>query len=170
MEDKSKVSKQEALDSSDKSKLYGLALDEINMQLSTLEKGIIVPRMSTVLAVLRKFMPHYIWQGFYFAEEKEMVIGPYQGEVTCPNIPYTGVCGTCARKKESLIIPNVGDFPGHIVCDKRAKSEIAVPIVDKAGRVIAVYATSSDRLNAFDDVDRKYLENLMPILLDGELQ
>src|SRR3989338_9898251 len=105
-----------------KEELYKKAIKEIETRILTLEKGIIVPRMATIVAVLYEKMPHYLWCGFYFAEEKEMVIGPYQGTVACPNIGYSGVCGTSAKKKKTLIVPDVHEFKGHIVCDERSNS------------------------------------------------
>lgn len=151
-----------------KEKLYEEAISEIKSRLSTLEKGIIVPRMATMAAVLHDKMPHYFWCGFYFCEENELIIGPYQGTSACPNISYAGVCGTGAKEKSSVIVPDVHKFPGHIACDIRSKSEIVVPLVDKHGMVIAVFDVDSTQLNAFDEVDRKYLEELMPLLLEGE--
>ncbi len=154
----------------EKQRLYDRALEEIKSQLATLEGGMIVPRMATVTAVLKQYMPHYLWCGFYFAEEKELVVGPYQGVIACPNIAYTGVCGTAAKRGETLIVPDVNDFPGHIVCDARAVSEIVVPIKDKAGRVIGVFDVDAAYKNAFDETDKRFLESLVPMLLEGELQ
>ena len=151
-----------------KEELYKEALNRIKEELKTLEKGMIVPRMATIAAVLNEKMPHYKWCGFYFAEEKEMVIGPYQGTYACPNIPYTGVCGTSAIKKETVIVPDVHKFPGHIVCDEHSNSEIVVPLIDKRGMVIAVFDVDSNDLDAFDETDKNNLEKLMPILLEGE--
>lgn len=159
----------QALDDATKKELYEKAISEIKTQLSTLEKGIIVPRMATIAAVMKEVMPYYLWTGFYFAEEKEMIAGPYQGAVACPNIAYTGVCGTAAKKKETLIVPNVHEFPGHIVCDERSNSEIVVPLLDDKGRLIAVFDVDSDSPEAFNEVDKKFLEELLPILLDGEI-
>ena len=98
-----------------------------------------------------------------------MVIGPYQGTSACPNIAYSGVCGNSAKKKKTVIVPDVRKFPGHIVCDVRSKSEIVVPLLDKKGRLIAVFDVDSTYHNAFDEIDKKYLEKIMPILLDGEM-
>ena len=151
-----------------KEELYKKAINSINLQLSTLEKGIIVPRMATIAAVLHETMPHFLWCGFYFAEEKEMVVGPYQGSTACPNIPYTGVCGHSAKKRVTVIVPDVHKFPGHIVCDERSNSEIVVPLIDKKGRLIAVFDVDSSSHGAFDETDKKHLEKLMPILLEGE--
>ena len=156
-------------DKETKKQLYEKACKEIQTQLSTLEKGIIIPRMATISAVMKHYMPHYLWCGFYFAEEKEMIAGPYQGTIACPNIAYTGVCGKAAKEKKTVIVPDVEKFPGHIVCDERSSSEIVVPIIDKAGRLIAVFDVDSSHVNAFDETDQEFLEKLMPILLEGEL-
>ena len=72
-----------------------------------------------------------------------MIIGPYQGTAACPNIAYSGVCGASAKKKETLVVPDVHKFPGHIPCDERSNSEIVVPLFDKQGRVIAVFDVDS---------------------------
>ncbi|MFH1290859.1 MAG: GAF domain-containing protein [Nanoarchaeota archaeon] len=152
----------------EKEGLYREAISEIKNHLSELEKGIIVPRMATVIAVLREKMPHFFWCGFYFCEEKELIVGPYQGTCACPNIPYTGVCGISAKRKKTVVVPNVHEFPGHIVCDEKSNSEIVVPIKDKRGMVIGVLDVDSTQLNAFDDIDKKYLEELMPLLLEGD--
>ena len=147
-----------------KEEMYEKAIEEIKSKLENV-KGDIIPKMATVAAVLKHTLPHYFWCGFYFAEEKELVIGPYQGSSACPNIEYTGVCGTSAQKKETIIVPNVHKFPGHIACDARSKSEIVVPIMED-GRVIGVFDVDAKTLNAFDETDKKYLEQIVPMLLD----
>jgi len=152
----------------DKEKMYEEAMEEIKDRLGTLEKGIIIPRMATMAAVLKNKLPHYFWCGFYFCEENELIVGPYQGTSACPNIEYSGVCGTSATKKEAVVVPNVHEFPGHVECDPRSNSEIVIPLLDKEGRVIAVFDVDSTELNAFDEVDQKYLEQLMPLLLEGD--
>ena len=149
-----------------KKELYENAIKEIKERIS--ETHSLIPRMATVTAVLKNTLPHYFWCGFYFAEENEMIIGPYQGTCACPNIAYTGVCGAAAKGKASVVVPDVHKFPGHIACDERSNSEIVVPLLDKQGRVIAVFDADSKEKNAFDKIDKKYLEQLMPILLDGE--
>ncbi|MFH1425553.1 MAG: GAF domain-containing protein [archaeon] len=152
----------------EKERLYEEAFSEIKTRLATLEKGIIIPRMATVTAVLKNKIPYYFWCGFYFCEESELVVGPYQGTSACPNIAYSGCCGTSATKKESVIIPNVHEFPTHIICDPRSNAEIVVPLLDKEGRVIAVFDVDSTEINAFDETDREHLERIMPILLEGD--
>lgn len=158
--------KAEILNVERKRELYERSLEEIKERVKDVDS--VVPRMATVAAVLKNTMPHYFWCGFYFAEEKEMIIGPYQGSSACPNIAYSGVCGTSAKKKQTLVVPNVHDFPGHIACDERSNSEIVVPLFDDKKRVIAVFDVDSSELAAFDEVDKEYLEKLMPILLEKE--
>ena len=148
----------------DKRELYEKAIDEINTRLRKVDG--IIPRMSTIAAVLKNTMPHYFWCGFYFAEEEEMVVGPYQGTSACPNIAYTGVCGTAARQKKSLIVANVHEFPGHIPCDDRSNSEIVVPMIDNGNHLIGVFDVDATEFNAFDNVDREYLERIMKILFE----
>jgi L-methionine (R)-S-oxide reductase len=150
----------------EKERLYKKAIDEINDRLKNLESGIIVPRMATVCSVLKYTMPHFFWCGFYFAEEGELVIGPYQGTAACANIEYAGVCGTSARKKESIIVPDVEKFPGHIQCDPESKSEIVIPLIDKGSRVIAILDIDASEYDAFDETDEKYLKSLVPIILE----
>ena len=150
-----------------KRELYKKALDEIEDRVKDVDS--LVSRMATVASVLRTHMPYYFWCGFYFAEEGEMVIGPYQGSTACANIGYQGVCGTAAKKKETLVIPNVHEFPGHIACDERSNSEIVIPLIDEHDIVIAVLDVDSTELSAFDEVDKEFLEKkIMPILLDSE--
>lgn len=153
-------------DSKAKKKLYKDALEEIKERVKDVDS--LVSRMATVVSVLRNYLPYYFWCGFYFAEEKEMIVGPYQGSTACANIEYGGCCGTAAKNKKSLIVPNVHEFPGHIPCDKRSNSEIVVPLIGENNLVIAVLDVDSMDFNAFDDVDKKCLEEMiMPILLNS---
>lgn len=147
--------------------LYEKSLKEIRDRIREVDS--LISRMATVIAVLRSNLPYYFWCGFYFAEEKEMVVGPYQGSTACAHIEYKGVCGTSARKKETIIVPDVHKFPGHIACDERSNSEIVVPIIGENDMVVAVLDVDSTQLNAFDEVDKECLENLIvPILLRGD--
>ena len=146
--------------------LYKKAIEEIKQRVAGVDS--IVPRMATMASVLKNGMPHYFWCGFYFAEEGEMIIGPYQGSTACPNIAYTGVCGSSAKEKATVIVQDVHKFPGHIACDERSKSEIVVPLIDSGGRVIAVFDIDSTHFGAFDELDKKYLEEMIPILLEKE--
>ena len=163
----SKIKKNKIMpSSSEKKEIYKEALQEIKERIKSVDS--IVPRMATIASVLKNAMPYYFWCGFYFAEEKELIIGPYQGTTACPNIAYSGVCGTSAKKKETIIVPNVHEFPGHIACDERSNSEIVIPLLDDKNRVIAVFDADSTQKNAFDEIDKQFLEELMPVLLEKE--
>ena len=148
----------------EKEELYKKAMGEIKERLHHTIG--VIPRMATVAAVLKNTLPYYFWCGFYFAEEDELVIGPYQGTSACANIAYSGVCGTAARREETLIVPDVHKFPGHIPCDDKSKSEIVAPVKDQEGRVIAVFDVDATEVNSFDAVDKKFLEQIMPIVLE----
>ena len=153
--------------SNEKIELYNKALEEIKERVNDVDS--LVSRMATVVSVLRTHLPYYFWCGFYFAEEGEMVIGPYQGSTACANLGYQGVCGTAVKRKKSIVVSNVHEFPGHIVCDERSNSEIVIPLIGENDMVIAVLDVDSTELGAFDDVDKDFLEKeLMPILLDSE--
>ncbi|HEY0592862.1 MAG TPA: GAF domain-containing protein [Thermoanaerobaculia bacterium] len=120
-----------------------------------------IARMATVTSVLASKFDYYFWTGFYRADGERLVIGPYIGTIGCLQIPFgKGVCGTAAAKRETLIVPDVHAFPGHIACDARSKSEIVVPVVDGGGRLIAVLDVDSDRPAAFDERDRDGLESI----------
>ena len=125
----------------------------------------LVARMATVSNILHHAFDHYFWTGFYLVDPErpdELVIGPYQGSLGCLRIPFSkGVCGASATRRETVIVPDVHAFPGHIACDSRSESEIVVPVFDKAGRLIAVFDVDSDRKDQFDDADRAGLEAIL---------
>ena len=97
--------------------------------------------------------------------ETDMVLGPFQGPVACMHIPYgRGVCGTAWQRAETIVVPDVEQFPGHIACSSASRSEIVVPVFNAAGQVTAVLDIDSERLATFDDIDRKYLEEICQLL------
>lgn len=101
------------------------------------------------------------WTGFYRVMGDELVLGPFQGPVACMHIPYgRGVCGTAWQRGETVIVPDVEEFPGHIACSSESRSEIVVPVW-RGGRVAAVLDIDSRELSTFDDIDRKYLEQIV---------
>ncbi len=120
--------------------------------------------MATINSVLASHFDHYFWTGFYRVCGDRLVVGPYIGTVGCLQIEFgKGVCGTAAAKRETLIVPDVNQFPGHIACDSSSKSEIVVPVFAPDGELIAVLDVDSDRLDAFDDDDRKGLEQIVAL-------
>ncbi len=115
------------------------------------------------------FSPRFFWTGFYVVDPlkpSELVVGPYQGTLGCLRIPFgKGVCGACAEQGESIIVPDVHAFPGHIACDSRTNSEIVVPVYDVSGALAAVLDVDSEQPDAFDEVDRSGLESICRTLL-----
>jgi GAF domain-containing protein len=121
-----------------------------------------IAAMSTMSA----FLYHgfgVLWAGFYRVVEPELLrVGPYQGTLGCLEIPFSrGVCGTAARERRTVIVPDVQLFASHITCDARSRSEIVVPVVDHERRLIAVLDIDSEQPNAFDEDDRAGLERMV---------
>ena len=131
--------------------------------------------MSNVAAAIHQTMGFW-WTGFYRVAGDELVLGPFQGSVACMHIPYgKGVCGTAWQRAETVIVPDVEQFPGHIACSSASRSEIVVPVLDKTtpsfdqeskngGKVVAVLDIDSDKLATFDEIDRKYLEGICKLI------
>ena len=97
-----------------------------------------------------------------------MELGPSEGPPACAQIAYTGVCGKCVLSGKTIIVPNVHEFPGHIVCDPRSKSEIAVPVFNEKDVVIAVLDVDSDEYGSFDEKDKEWLERIAKMLTTSE--
>lgn len=122
--------------------------------------------MSNVAAEIHQTMKFW-WTGFYRVIDKELLLGPFQGPVACIHIAYgRGVCGTAWKKAETIIVPDVEQFPGHIACSSQSRSEIVVPVFSHDGekKVIAVLDIDSEHLASFDETDRKYLEEICSLL------
>lgn len=102
----------------------------------------------------------FFWVGFYLVKGNELVLGPFQGDIACTRIAHgKGVCGSAWEQQQTLIVPDVDAFPGHIACSSLSRSEIVVPII-KGGSVIAVLDVDSDQLDDFSKVDQQALETL----------
>ena len=143
--------------SSNKEERYRVCLPQIKALLEAETDG--VANMANVSAVLKETFS-FFWCGFYVVKNNELVLGPFQGPLACTRIACgKGVCGKAWEKKEILIVPDVEKFPGHIACSSLSKSEIVVPLV-YLGEVIAVLDIDSDRLDAFDETDRFYLDQV----------
>jgi GAF domain-containing protein len=120
--------------------------------------------MATINSVLSNRFESYFWTGFYRVCGERLIVGPYIGTLGCLQIEFgRGVCGTAAAKRETVIVPDVNQFPGHIACDANSKSEIVVPVFGPGHELIAVLDVDSDRLNAFDEVDRQWLEKIVAL-------
>ena len=127
----------------------------------------LVAAMATMCAVLHAKLPHHSWTGFYFVaqdeELSELHVGPYQGPVACQVLRDRGVCLHCAQTRQPVLVPDVEQFPGHIACDPRSKSEIVLPLI-KGDRVVAVLDVDSDRLAQFDEDDVAPLARILSLL------
>jgi GAF domain-containing protein len=121
-----------------------------------------IAAMATISSLVHHAFRH-LWTGFYRVVRPDLLrVGPYQGTVGCLDIAFgRGVCGTAAAERRSVIVPDVRAFPGHIVCDARARSEIVVPVYDATGALIAVFDIDSDQRNRFDADDAAGLERLL---------
>ncbi len=126
----------------------------------------LVSSMATVACLLHHSFDHFFWTGFYrVVAPGELLIGPYQGTLGCLRISFDrGVCGAAARRRETLIVPDVHQFPGHIACDPNSKSEIVVPVFDRDDEVMAVLDVDSTEYAAFDEVDKRRLEEIVTLL------
>ena len=120
--------------------------------------------MATISSILSHRFAHFYWTGFYRVCGDRLIIGPYMGTVGCLQIDFgRGVCGTAAEKRETVIVPDVNQFPGHIACDPNSKSEIVLPVFGPDGELIAVLDVDADRLDAFDEEDQRGLEKIVAL-------
>lgn len=119
--------------------------------------------MANVAAALKSQFD-FFWIGFYLVKKDELVLGPFQGPVACTRIKKgRGVCGTAWEKSESILVPNVNEFPGHIACSRFSKSELVIPLIS-FGEVWAILDVDSDQLNHFDPEDAYYLDKVIDMI------
>lgn len=122
-----------------------------------------IARMANVAAMIH-FTFRFFWTGFYRVVGDELVLGPFQGPLACMRIGYgRGVCGAAWREARTLVVPDVEQFPGHIACSSRSRSEIVVPI-ERDGVMLGVLDIDSEELATFDDEDRAWLEKIVALL------
>ena len=121
---------------------------------------------ANLCAVLYHGLPELNWVGFYFLQGDELVLGPFQGKVACVRIALgRGVCGTAAQRRETIVVPDVHAFAGHIACDAASRSEIVVPLLQN-GRLLGVLDVDSPELARFDREDRDGLNAICSLLLE----
>ncbi|MEW5826270.1 MAG: GAF domain-containing protein [Candidatus Bipolaricaulota bacterium] len=119
--------------------------------------------MATVCSLLHAKMRHHSWTGFYLVAGDELHVGPYQGPLACQVLRGGGVCWEAVKMQKSVIVPDVQSFPGHIACDDRARSEVAVPLIrDRA--VLGVLDVDSHAPDQFDESDARALERIVALL------
>jgi len=118
-------------------------------------------------ALLYQGLPGLNWAGFYFLRDGGLVLGPFQGKVACVRLTLgRGVCGTAAQRRETVVVPDVEKFPGHVACDHASRSEIVVPLI-KEGKLLGVLDLDSPNLARFDAADAAGLEAMVKIFLQG---
>lgn len=123
----------------------------------------LIANLANIAAVLKQAFD-FFWVGFYLVKDGQLVLGPFQGPLACTRIPFDkGVCGACYREKQTLIVPDVEAFPGHIACSSESKSEIVVPVL-LAGEVRMVIDVDSKELNDFDEQDKEGLEQVAAVI------
>lgn len=131
----------------------------------TADKPSVISRMATIAAVLHHKMSGFFWTGFYLLEGGELMVGPYQGPLACLRLKKdTGVCWAGVNRKESVVVDDVHDFPGHIACSSLSNSEIVVPVLNNAGDVVGVLDVDSREFSNFDDDDRVGLEKIVSLI------
>lgn len=149
---------------SEKESLYQI----INEQLSYLLEGEpnVLANLSNASALLKTSFPNTVFAGFYLFDGNELILGPFQGEVSCVRIALgKGVCGESAASRQTVIVGDVKTYPNYISCDSSARSEIVVPMV-KEGRLLGVLDLDSSLVDDYDELDQKYLEEFVAILLE----
>ena len=122
-----------------------------------------VAMMANVAAAIHLEMGFW-WTGFYRVQNDELILGPFQGPVACMHIGYgKGVCGTAWKQGETVVVPDVEQFPGHIACSSESRSEIVVPVKSAEGDIIGVLDIDSKDLATFDEVDKQWLEEIVKV-------
>jgi GAF domain-containing protein len=146
----------------EKKALYKLLLKQIPGVLEG--EKMYIPALANVASLLNNTLPEVNWAGFYLMHRGMLLLGPFMGNPACVRIePGKGVCGAAAKEKQTQLVKDVHQFPGHIACDSASNSEIVVPIF-KGGNVLGVLDIDSPVLNRFDEVDREGLEAIVKLL------
>lgn len=123
--------------------------------------------LANAAALLKQtFAERYFWVGFYMVENDQLELGPFQGTVACYHIKYgRGVCGTAWERRQTIVVDDVEQFPGHIACSSLSQSEIVVPLINSRGEVVGVLDIDSTEKAAFNATDQHYLEEIAKILV-----
>ncbi|MBE7209995.1 MAG: GAF domain-containing protein [Gluconacetobacter diazotrophicus] len=127
----------------------------------------LIANAANIAALLFGTLPEVNWAGFYLSDgPNELVLGPFQGKVACVRIPMgKGVCGTAARQRETVVVPDVHAFPGHIACDAASRSEIVVPVIAADGRLLGVLDIDSPVPDRFGETERALCEGVVAALV-----
>ena len=127
------------------------------------EPDLVANLANIVAALMEQFS--WLWIGFYLVKENQLVLAPFQGPVACTRIKKgRGVCGTSWEKAETIVVPDVEKFPGHIACSSKSRSEIVVPVI-RDNKVMGVLDVDSEQLAAFDETDKQFLEEIVDLII-----
>jgi GAF domain-containing protein len=138
---------------------------ELTSEIKAMMVPELIPNLANISASIYHQMPDLNWAGFYLYDDKQLVLGPFQGKPACIYIPLNkGVCGKAATNLKTVLVEDVDKFPGHIVCDAASKSEIVIPIKTKEGKLLGVFDLDSPTLNRFSESDKDGLEKIVAIL------
>ncbi len=146
----------------DRSTIYA----EITPQIEALivDEPDLIANLANVAAVLKEAFG-FLWVGFYLKKDGQLVLGPFQGPVACTRIGFDqGVCGHAYTTRETVIVPKVDEFPGHIACSSASRSEIVLPLFDRESDVFGVLDIDSDKLDDFSSVDAEGLRKVVEII------
>lgn len=148
--------------SDDRAQVYAVLLPQIESLISG-EDDLVANQANIVAALKEAF--DFLWVGFYWVKDQQLVLGPFQGPIACTRIAFDrGVCGKSYRTKQTVLVPDVAQFPGHIACSSFAKSEIVVPVLDRGGEVLGVLDVDSECLEDFTQTDVGGLEAIVRLL------
>lgn len=149
------------ISSTERSDMYGQLLPQLKALMDG-ESSLVANLANTAAALRQTF--RFFWVGFYLVDGNELVLGPFQGDIACTRIKYgKGVCGKAWERKETIIVPDVEQFPGHIACSALSKSEIVVPVM-KGDRIVAVLDVDSNMLDDFTEADEAGLNEIAVLL------
>jgi L-methionine (R)-S-oxide reductase len=146
----------------DRAEIYKALFPQIEALVA--DESDLTANLANITAVLKEAFG-FFWVGFYLVKEGQLVLGPFQGPVACTRIPFhKGVCGATYSRAETIIVPDVEQFPGHIACSSASKSEIVVPVFHRNGTVAMVLDVDSDELDDFTETDRGNLQKIATLI------
>lgn len=146
----------------DRSAIYEALFPQLEALIG--DESDLIANLANISAVLKEAFG-FFWVGFYLVKEGQLVLGPFQGPLACTRIPFhKGVCGAAFTRKETIIVPDVEAFPGHIACSSASKSEIVVPVFNRNGTVAMVIDADSDQLDDFSETDAREIEKIAALI------
>lgn len=147
---------------SDRSVVYAEIVPQIESLIAA--EPDMIANLANVAAVLREAFG-FFWVGFYMAKDGQLVLGPFQGPLACTRINFDqGVCGHAFTTRETVVVPDVDKFPGHIACSSASRSEVVVPLFDGSGNAVGVLDVDSDKPNDFNEADARGLEQVCAVI------